>query len=98
MAKNYLIIDEAEFLELKKNVLEIRKAIVELKPSVTSQTYSETEAARYLQVCTKTLKKLRDDGKIGYCKDDLHGRRIIYHEKHLFEYLKKIEHKTFATK
>jgi len=98
MARSYLLVDEQEFLELKENVLAIRKAIEGLKPSSTLQTYSEAEAAQYLKVCTKTLKKLRDEGKIGYCKDDLNGRRIVYLEKHLQEYLKGFEHKKFASK
>jgi hypothetical protein len=98
MARTYILVDEQEFLDLKENVLAIRKAVEELKPAVSPQTYSETEAARYLKVCTKTLKKLRDQGKIGFCKDDFHGRRIVYQEKHIQEYLKRFEHKKLASK
>ncbi len=68
--------------DLKKEIREIGKTNEELQ----EVWFSTKEAAAFLKVNKKTLKRYRDCGKLPYSKD---GRKIRYKKSDIIKYLNK---------
>jgi excisionase family DNA binding protein len=68
--------------ELKMEIREMNKTKVELQ----DVWFSTKEAAEFLKVNKKTLKRYRDCGKLPYSKD---GRKIRYKKTDIIKYLNK---------
>ena len=50
---------------------------------------TEPEAARYLKKCTRSLLRLRNEGKLQYAK---FGDSVRYTRQHIMNYIKANEH------
>ena len=68
--------------ELKMEIREMNKTNVELQ----EVWFSTKEAAEFLKVNKKTLKRYRDCGKLPYSKD---SRKIRYKKSDIIKYLNK---------
>ncbi len=76
------LIDKKDIRELNKKLSEIKKENAE----INEKWYSSEEAAEFLKVSKKSLKRYRDAGKLAYSKD---GRSIRYKKSDLVKYLNK---------
>lgn len=91
MSKLLIALDEAPefFLPLTNRMDRIEKALSEFQQS-REKVYSDTEAARFLNMSKKKLQSLRNTRQIGFIREEC-GRKISYLHEHLIEYLLKNE-------
>jgi|JI10StandDraft_1071094.scaffolds.fasta_scaffold67698_6 predicted subunit of tRNA(5-methylaminomethyl-2-thiouridylate) methyltransferase len=84
-----IVISVEEFLNILNPLfqrLDHFESLLSQKFSIVNSTYSDAEAAKYLNMSTKKLQHLRNARKIGFIRED-GGRKITYKHEHLLEYL-----------
>lgn len=92
MELNVVTKDEME--NLCKMIIEAVSRIIREENSTGSikKLYNNTEACKYLKVCSKTLQNYRDNGLIRYIKK---GRKIFYLQEDLNHFLESHKIHTF---
>ena len=79
--------------QILHRVNEIIKILEDLEFETKSrQLYSNEQLAIKLEVSKKTLKKWRDEGKIGFTQI---GRKIFYTQEQVNDFLTSYNNKTF---
>ncbi len=72
-----------------KDINEMKQDLQKIKESnkeIQEVWMDSSEAAKFLKVCTRTLKRYRDMGKIPFAKD---GRIVRFRKSDLINYLNK---------
>jgi excisionase family DNA binding protein len=90
--QNYIVLKEADWDELKNQLVRIRELIEsdnELNPF-----YREEELAELLGLSKKTLQTYRNNGQLGFVKPE-GSRAIIYTKEQVVEFMKAHEFKTW---
>ncbi len=76
------LIKTKDIKDLKKQIQNINKENAELQ----EEWLSTKEAAAFLKIVPRTLKRYRDSGRIAYSKD---GRKVWYKKSDLINHIKQ---------
>lgn len=68
--------------------------IEKLPVSLSQEIFTDNVAAALLGVSKKTMSRLRNRGSIGFVQHE-EGRKILYTQKHIDDYLTRNERKPF---
>jgi hypothetical protein len=98
MEQGITIISSERFQELASNLESLKLSVQALVENINSKKiYSEEELCKLLHLSPKTLQTYRNEGRIGFVKPK-EGRRILYTEQHLKEFLMANETRAIKAK
>lgn len=88
----FTLFDTPKFEELICKLNQIYELLQSDRPP-SSKLYSTEEACQYLKVCSKTLQNYRDTGQVKFTQN---GRKILYSQHELNEFLEKNKKEIFV--